>query len=58
MRQSPHVLYHVMLRSEHRPEPVARVVGPQLHRHGSFQHRADALMQKPGCGRLRNNVNP
>ena len=52
MRQRPHVTHGVTLRTEHRTDPVARVVGPKIHRHGPFQHRADALAQLPGRGCL------
>ena len=43
MRQGPHVLHDVMLGTQDRVDPVARVVDPKLHRHGPFQDRADAL---------------
>ena len=52
MRQRPHVLHGRPLRSEDRPEAVAWVVRPQLHRHGPFQHRSDALAHPPGGLRL------
>ena len=52
MRQRPHVLHGRPLRSEDRPDAVARVVGPQLHRHGPFQHRPDTLAHPPGGLRL------
>ena len=42
--------YAVSLRSEHRADPVAGVVGPEIHRHGPFQYSADALAQLPGRG--------
>ena len=41
MRQRPQVLHHVMLWPQHRAEPVAGVVGPELHRHRPLQHRPD-----------------
>ena len=53
MGQRPHVLHDVMLDAEYRQEPIARVVNPVLHRHGPFQHRADAHVDAPGHGRLR-----
>ena len=40
MRQRPHVPHHILLRSEHRADPVARVVGPKVHRHGPLHDRA------------------
>ena len=52
VRQRPHVPHGVPLRSEHGTDPVARVVGPKIHRHGPFQDRADALAQLPGRGCL------
>ena len=52
MGQRPHVLHGRPLRSEDRPDAVARVVGPQLHGHGPFQHRPDALAHPPGGLRL------
>ena len=52
MRQRPHVLHGRPLRSENRPDAVARVVGPQLHGHGPFQHRSDTLAHPPGGLRL------
>ena len=53
MRQRPHVLDDVMLGTQDRVDPVARVVDPELHRHRPLQHRADALPQPPGGVRLR-----
>ena len=52
MRQRPHVLHGRPLRSEDRPDAVARVVGPQLHGHGPFQHRTDTLPHPTGRLRL------
>ncbi len=43
---------HGVLRSLDRPHTVARVVGPELHRHGPFQNRADPLAHAPGRDRL------
>ena len=51
VRQRPHVPNKPSLRTEHRADPVARVVGPEIHRHGPFHDRADALAQLPGGGR-------
>ena len=42
----------IALRPQHRSDPVARVVGPQIHRHRPLQDRPDALAQFPGGGRL------
>ena len=53
MRQGPHVLHGVMLGTQDRADPVARVVDPELHRHRPLQHRMDALPQPPGGVRLR-----
>ena len=50
MRRRLHMPYAVSLRSEHRADPVAGVVGPEIHRHGPFQYSADALAQLPGRG--------
>ena len=53
MRQRPQLLHHAVLRAAHRPDPVAGVVGPELHRHRPFQHRANALVHRLGRGPLR-----
>ena len=53
MRQGSHVLHDVMLGTQDRADPVARVVDPKLHRHGPFQHRANALTEPSGRLRLR-----
>ena len=53
MRQGPHVLHDVMLWTQDRADPVARVVDPELHRHRPLQHRTEALAQPPGGLRLR-----
>ena len=53
MGQGPHVLHNVMLWTQDRADPVGRVVDPQLHRHGPFQHRANALTEPSGRLRLR-----
>ena len=52
MRQRPEVLHNVFLRAEHPPDPVAGVVGPEVHRHGPFQHPMHALADGSGRGRL------
>ena len=47
VRQRPHVLHEVLLRSKHPAEAVAGVVGPQLHRDGPLHHGADTLAPVP-----------
>ena len=52
MGQGPHVLHDVMLGTQNRADPVARVVDAKFHRHGPFQHCAYLLAQLPGGIRL------
>ena len=52
VRQRPHMPHDLPPRPEHRTDPVARVVGPEVHRHRPPHDRADALAQLPGRGRL------
>ena len=47
MGQRPPVRHQRLLRAEDRPDTVAGVVGPPLHRHGPLQHRPDALAHAP-----------
>ena len=46
MGQRPHVPHDIALRAEHRPDPVARVVGSVFHGDGPLQDRADALADR------------
>ena len=47
------MLHDIVLCAEHRHDPVTWVVDAKLHRHRPFQHRVDALVDEPGCGRLQ-----
>ena len=47
MVQRRHVLHEVLLRPEHRSDPVAGVVGAQLHGHGPIHDGAHALAHAP-----------
>ncbi len=51
VRQGLAVRDDIVLRAEHRQEPVARVVPPPVHGDSPFQHGADA--QTDGAGDLR-----
>ncbi len=50
--QRPEVADGQIVRAEHRPEPVTRVIGAMFQRHGALQHGADALAQPPRGLRL------
>ena len=50
--QRPEVANGQIVRAEHRPEPVARVIRTMLQRDGPLQHGADALAQPPRGLRL------
>ena len=52
--QRPHVLHDVVLRTEHRQDPVARIVVSRVHRDRPLQDRPDALPL--GAGGLRLDV--
>ena len=52
MGQGLHVLGHVLLGTQDRSDPVAGVIAPELHGHGPFQDRPQALAHPPGGGRL------
>ena len=54
VRQGLAVRDDIVLRAEHRQEPVAGVVGPPVHGDGPLQHGADA--QPDGAGDLRHRV--
>ena len=47
MGQRRHVPDEILLRSEDRPDPAARVVGAVVQRHGPLHDRADALADPP-----------
>ena len=46
VRHRRHVPHDPVLRAEHRPEPVAGIVGSQVHGDGPFHHRPDALAHR------------
>ena len=50
--QRPEVANGQVVRAEHRPEPVARVICAMLQRDGALQHGSDALAQPPRGFRL------
>ena len=49
VRQRAHVLHHVTLAAQCRPDAVARVVGPEFHGHGPLHYGAEAL-EHASCG--------